>query len=731
MAKRKLKPLSDEDVEKIAKDAVQKAVNFIDMDISEDRVKSERYFQGETDLEAETGRSQVVITKARDIVRAVKPSLIRVFLYSDKPVQYAPVGPSDQANAEQATQYMHWRFGELGGEMILNSVFQDAMVKKAGYTKAYWDTSEEVEWHTWEGIDDTAAGMLLDDPDVEVLEHTEEPDPDAEPQPQIGQDGQPVVGPDGQPVMAPQPMLHDLRVYRKIKRSQLAIVAVPPEELVVNKEAVNIENLYVIAQRTNTRLGDILAMGFELEDLEDCGPFSSTSDDDEKEARTTYRPTPRDDEDDTIDPTTELIGLTEAYMKLDIDGIGIPCWHKILLVGEQMKLLDHEPVEDHPFAKWEIDPEPHTFFGRSLVEIVEQDQDAMTSLMRGILDNVQMVNNPRVAALEGYVNLDDLMNGEIGAIVREQQPNAVRDLTVPFVAGNTLPVFQMMDANVEVKSGVTKASQGLDPDAMQSTNKMAVQANIQASAAQVEYMARMLAISGMTRLFKQCLKLYVKHVKKETIMQLTDGNWVPVDPRSWKASMDCRPVVGLGTGREEERAMALETLAAEQGQVLTTQGLQNGLYSMQTYRNAKADALRLRGVVMTDRYILPMDPVKEQGIAQAQAQAAQQPPPPDPTQALIEAEKIKAQAKGAADAANAALKQEQMRLDDDLKRDQMDQDLGIAMAKLLGEYGIKLDTARIKAEQAAARPANGPADGAPSGAPPAGGPSGPPAGMVQ
>ena len=53
------------------------------------------------------------------------------------------------------------------------------------------------------------------------------------------------------------------------------------------------------------------------------------------------------------------------------------------------------------FAKFEVDPEPHAFYGRSLAEIIIDDQDAATSILRGILDNVAMTNNPRVAAVEG------------------------------------------------------------------------------------------------------------------------------------------------------------------------------------------------------------------------------------------------------------------------------------------------------------------------------------------
>ena len=101
-------------IEGIVQNAVQDAVDFIESEIAEDRIKAQRYFDGEVDIGQEDGRSKVVATKVRDTVRAIKPSLMRVFLSTDKPVEYVPKGPEDVATAQMATQYMHWAFSEIG-----------------------------------------------------------------------------------------------------------------------------------------------------------------------------------------------------------------------------------------------------------------------------------------------------------------------------------------------------------------------------------------------------------------------------------------------------------------------------------------------------------------------------------------------------------------------------------------------------------------------------------------
>jgi hypothetical protein len=278
----------------------------------------------------------------------------------------------------------------------------------------------------------------------------------------------------------------------------------------------------------------LIAMGFEPEDILKLGSLDSGSEMTEAEVFERRGYSSDQSDQDVNDPSMRNVTVTECYMRIDVEGTGVPVLHKILCGGTAYEMLDYEPCDEIPFSKFEIDPEPHAFYGRSLAEIVIDDQDAATSILRGILDNVAMTNNPRLAIVEGQVNIDDVMNNEIGAIVRMRQPGAVQDLTVPFVAGQTLGALQYLDSLVETKTGVTRASMGLDPDAMQSTTKAAVTATVQAAAGQVEVMVRNLA-DGVKDLFGIMLRLYSKNVDEDQMMRL-NGAFIPVDPRVWDST---------------------------------------------------------------------------------------------------------------------------------------------------------------------------------------------------
>lgn len=688
-------PLTDDEIEKIVGSAVEDAIDFIESEIAEARMKAQRYFDGEVDIGAEEGRSKVVATKCRDTVRAVKPSIQRVFMTADRPVEFIPAGPEDVASMEQAGTYAAAKFRQSNGYQILRDVTHDALVKKAGFTKTYWGEYDRPKVYSFTDLDDAQREAVLSSEGVEVLSETSRPDEETirQLQAQIDQAmqqaqqmeamGQP-VDPAQLPQMPdPLPQLHDMRVLRRQVTGKLCIDTVPPEEFFVDRNARSDADFYVIGHRTVARVADLIALGVDEDIALDLDLDEGETDQEDEERRGYLRN--RDETESADDPSMKQVTVTEAYMRVDVDGAGTPILHKFLLGGSKNKLLSYEPVDDHPFASWHIDPEPHTFFGRSLVEIIEQDQDAATSIIRGILDNVTMTNNPRMEAVRGQVDVDDLLNNEIGAIVRVNAPGMLRDLSVPFVAGQTLPALQYLDSMIETKTGVTRASMGLDPDALQSTTRAAVTATVQAAAGQVEVMVANLAYTGMRRLFCQILKLMAQHSTRAEMVRI-NGQYVPMDPRVWDVELDAEINVGLGTGREDQKGAML-------GQVLQLQMqfMQSGLplAGPDQLRNTIADMLAINGLRSADRYLLPPPPAPPQNQA----------PPPDPNAGLVQAEQIKAQAKLQSDQMRMQLDMMKAQMQDDRERDRMTQDLELAMAQIAGKYGIAVDTAAIKAQQ--------------------------------
>jgi hypothetical protein len=447
-------------------------------------------------------------------------------------------------------------------------------------------------------------------------------------------------------------------------------------------------------------------MGYDFEQVYALsGDSDSTVDDEEEMARRGWDD--NDDNESPNDPSMRKVLFTEAYMRMDIEGTGVPKLYKFICAGSRYEVLDYELCDYIPFAVFEVDPEPHTFFGRSLAEIVIEDQDAATSMLRGLLDSIAMANNPRVAVVDSMVNLDDVLNNEIGGIIRVKDVNAMREFTVGSAATQALPAMQFYDEAIRAKTGVSGAAMGLDADALQSQTATGVNAAVQAATAVSELIARTLAEGGMRQMFKLISAIARQHPNENEMMRI-DGQFVPVDPRSWTNDLDVVANVGLGTGKHEERIVALNSTLQMQMQIWQAYGPSNGMVTMTGIRNTIADLLRLQGIYNADRYYNQMNPQIEQQLmmqAAQQAQATQQ--QSDPNAAFMQTEAMKAQTRAQVDMQKAAMEHQrklmEMAQSDDFKRDEMAQDLLVQAAKILGQYGTSVDVARVQAEQNAPR----------------------------
>jgi hypothetical protein len=227
---------------------------------------------------------------------------------------------------------------------------------------------------------------------------------------------------------------------------------------------------------------------------------------------------------------------------------------------------------------------------------------------------------------------------------------------------------------------------------------------MQAGAGQVEVIARNFAEGGMRRMFKLMLDLMIKNTTDEEMMRL-NGKFIPIDPRVWNSAMDVSINVGLGTGKDETKIMALNQALQYQIQMYQTYGPQNGLVTMTQIRNSLGDILAMSGVRNADRYFAPMDPQTEAAL-QAMAEEAQRASAQeqiDPNQAYLQAEQMKAQVKAESDAAKMQMDMAKAAAKDDLERDKMDQDLMLKTAEIYGKYETSVEVEKLKALQRAPR----------------------------
>jgi hypothetical protein len=669
--------MDDTELQGIVSAELEDAVSYIDSDVSPIRAKGTEYYRGDPFGNEEDGRSQVVAMEVRDTVSAMLPSLMKVFFSTENVVEYMPRGPEDVAGAQQATDYANYIFtADNNGFMTTYALFKDSLVRKCGIAKYWWEEVEEVKIEEYSGLDDQTLQVLMQE-GAEVKIVVSYPEPGAMPQMDMTT---------GLPM--PVPMIHDVEIKRNTRDGRIRIMAVPPEELILDRRARSFDDAGIIAHRQMATVSDLIGMGYDQDEIEENISSTDLDSNDEYLARQPLSTSMG--AGDSMNPMQQRVLYVEAYMRIDFDGDGIPELRKICCMGSSYTMVRNLPASYIPFVDFPCDPEPHTspLEAMSIFDITHDIQEIKSEIMRNTLDSLAQSIHPRTAVVEGQVNIDDVLNNETGAIIRMRAPGMVQPFSSPFVGQPAFAMMDYMDQMREDRTGMSKAAMGLDPDALQSTTKAAVAATVSASQSRLELQARILA-EGMKKLFKGILYLMTTHQDKPRMVRLRN-EWVQIDPRVWDASMDVNVNIGLGNGDVNEKINALNIIMQKQEQIMAQFGPMNQIASLPMYIRTLQKAIELSGYKDASSYFntLPAD-----------FQMPQEQPQQTPEQVLAQVQAQSIQADIQKKAAELELQREKMIRDDDYRRDQLAQDLMLKKYELELKYGTAISTAEITAMQ--------------------------------
>ena len=674
--------LSQEEFEAAVKSCVDDAADYIDGFIAPARATATKYYRGDPLGNEEEGRSQIVMTEVRDVVQAMVPSLLRIFTSSDEIVEFAPNTAEKVDVAEQQTDYInHVFYNDNPGFSILHQCFKDALICKTGVIKWRWSEDVEISEAEFSALDEAQVALLLQEPGVELIEMREIPGPEMPPPPPVP----------GQPEMPapPSPSSYDIKIRRKLPSSRVVVEAVPPEEFLIAREARDLDHASYVGHRSLKTLSELVAMGYDKDEIETyAGQGDTFSINYEAQTRNPAIMSFMQHADNP-DPSMRRLLYVESYVRIDKDGDGIAELRKVCSIGNAFHILHDEVATDVPFAFFCPDPEPHMVIGQSVADQVMDLQRIKSSIVRNTMDSLAQVIHPRTVVVEGQVNLDDVLNTETGGVIRARAPGMVQPLAEPFVGQNAMPLIAYMDDVRAQRTGISAASQGLNPDVLQSTTAAAVNATVTGAQERIELVARLFAENGMKRLFKGLLKLVVRHQDKPRMLRLR-GKWVQVDPRFWDADLDVQVNVGLGRGSDQERMQFLLMVAQKQEQVMQIMGPANPLADVSQYRNTLAQICNLAGFKDAGRYFKPVDPQAIQAMMQ-------QPQKPDPNEMLVQVEAAKVKASIDRDNQKLAFEMEDSLRQDKREREKMHMDAMLRVAEIEAKYGTQVNVAHAEA----------------------------------
>ena len=600
------------------------------------------------DFAAVPNQSSVVSTDIADVVEADMPSLARVFLGSGDIITFQPNTNNEVeiAEAEAKTKYVNWIVrNQPDSFQLIHNWLKDAEIQKNGVVKYFIEEQKDVEMVEYEDVDaqelseirDSLVGSTVDKIKIDVVEQEENE----------------------------ETQTFNIKFRVTTEKKKVCIINIPPESFLITRNAASLDTAEMVGDRVRKTRSELLADGFSKDLITQLPTVS-----DKAVQESNINAVRNRDQGGSITESTisewasEYVEISDLYIKIDFDGDGIAERRHVMISGNVV--LVNEYFNHVPYASLSAILMPHKAIGRSRAEVTYQTQLQKTALVRGMNDNIYMVNNPR-NVVHDDVDLDDMLTVRTNGIVRLDEDSnilpgqAVFPLQIPYIGDRTLQVIQYIDQARAQTSGTLLASQGLDADALEQETATRFNGVQEAGTAKIELIARNYAETGFRKLYEGIAWLVSRYQDTETEFRVL-GKALKVNPKSWKYSHNIESNVGLGAGDNEKLVAARQGIYQIQQQlksVGSTLTDEVGIYKNLTGLLDGVGINQSEGLFNNPEE--PGDLLKAQNeqlnqmVLQLQEQAKMQAEQITQLQALSEVEVIKAQAKSQADDKSAAL----------------------------------------------------------------------------
>lgn len=547
--------MSDDELLSLLQKKEQSAAHYTFGTLGDDRETAMQAYHRMPYGNEEEGMPSVITSDVQDTVEWILPALLKIFTSTDKAVSFEPTTAQDVAGAEQATDTCNYVFyKQNNGFLILYTAIKDAL--QVGNCAVTWrkETTETVSTLPFKNATPEMLAMLTED-GSEIIEANEAPiiDPAT---------GQPAIDP-----MTGQPIMGFSGRFKKVEdKTIIKVEAFSPADLLIEDSWTSplLAECPYSARLLTVTMSDIKQMGLKDVTADELRASSENQfNERDRLSNPTHAVFDRNDDGDD-DSMAEGI-LRIEYVLADIDGDGVAeltCIHRL-----EQRILSKEVVSHVPFATFSPVLNTHRWAGMSIHDLVGDLQKLHTEMLRQTLYNLYLTNAPRSTILTDsngtpYADMDDFLDMRAGGAVRITRENALQPLIVPNAAGASMPMLDYIQQMRENRTGVSRNSQGLDPDAL-NTTATGKQLD-QASAMQrIELIARIVAEVLVKPMFCGILKLLTEGGMEKLAFRLRD-QFVEYDPNEWRDWYDMTVNVGLGSGDAQQKMAALQMIAQNQ-----------------------------------------------------------------------------------------------------------------------------------------------------------------------
>lgn len=614
------------------------------------RILAIEYMRGVMrDLPARVNGSSQTDRTTADAIAWTLPGVVRTFTASDQMVEFESTQEGGEDGAEEASEYTNYSFfRENDGYRILYNATYDSLLMGNGAVGSYW-CPEDVKTKIFRDKTEEELAYLISEDGWQGMG---KPPKSGMPRYMTVED--PMTG---EPVEVGMPTF-TVRLQMITERGYIRDMTLKPENLLLNNSATTIDDArfagYLHDDKTRSDLMELADQyGWDKEAIENLPSFTRMD-------RTSVADARRSESNSALNDSSsvksgDLIDLYECYLRADRDGDGeaelLQVWYAGN-AGSGLVLSEEEWEDDVPFTDIPCYPVPHRWEAESLFDRTADIQRVKTTLLRQLLDNTYAVGMPMREVEVGSVeNPDILINPKFGGLIwKKKGTPPIIPHVIPFIGDKLMMGLEYMDQMVTKRTGISRSTMALDPEALQNQTATAAQQHHDAAVSQTELIARNMAELGWTKFFAKRRNLAKKYLKGQTKIPSKNGDAPPpedgpdgkpskyrtIQPEAWSDDMACTINVGLGTGsRDRDMSMLNNIQQGQMGMAVMLKDAGMASKAIEFIPHIRKTAVRIAessGLKNPEEYY---PEISEDEIKAMKEQASQ--PRPDPALALEQA----------------------------------------------------------------------------------------------
>lgn len=549
----------------MAVDVPSEFINFLqteqgrgyDASLEDRRATAIEFYDGRPYGDEVEGRSQAVTRDVAEVIDTQQVGILNTILASGKAVEFQTeaepqIGDDGQPvlneqtqqpvmidYGEEATAAVRYQFlRKQNGYRVLHDALKAGQMEMAGIVKTFAEPQPPKR----------EPRRLMAD---EILEH----------------DDAGLMTADGLRIVQAEPLLdgEDLLFDAVVEIPQPPMfrdVAVPNEFFRVSPDADCLDEAIYVGERMRRTTSDLVKLGYDITELENVWGTGNTN--------TTVEQARDERRSVTVQSVgqrtgaNKIIWLEEEYVLYDLNGDGIAERLFVHRVGNVvLKVME---VDEQPYSLWSPFPRQHRLVGDSSADKVMDIQRIRSVLLRSGLDSMYLSTAPRTLIAEESTTpdtIDDLLTVRPGGLIRYRGSIAPTPLQQTDTSPTAFQGMEMMSAERESRTGVTRQSQGLNPDTM---NKTATgMGMLMAQSQQIElYVTRNFVEFLIAPMFAKRYRLMRKFGLP--FRMKIEGKYRQIDPRKWPEDIDMLINVGIGTGNKDQKIAArMQLFQIQQG----------------------------------------------------------------------------------------------------------------------------------------------------------------------